>query len=71
MAWLTLHLGRFLGSYIAAWTAFSTVTLGQFLSHAGLVVWLWPSAIGVPAITMTAFYYRRKFTGRRAVPASA
>jgi hypothetical protein len=71
MAWLTIHLGRFLGSYIAAWTAFSTVTLSQFLPHAGLVAWLWPSALGLPAITITAIYYRRKFAGRSAVPATA
>lgn len=71
MAWLTLHLGRFLGSYIAAWTAFSTVTLSQFLPHAGLVVWLWPSALGAPAIAITAIYFRRKFAGPSAVPVSA
>lgn len=70
MAWLTLHLGRFLGSYIAAWTAFSTVTLSQFLPQAGLVVWLWPSALGLPAVAIAAIYYRRKFAGRPAVPAT-
>jgi uncharacterized membrane protein len=67
MAWLTMHLGRFLGSYIAAWTAFSAVTLSQFLPHAGLVVWLWPSALGVPAITLTAIHYQRKCADRSTV----
>lgn len=71
MAWLTRHLGRFLGSYIAAWTAFSAVTLSQLLPHATVIVWLWPSAVGVPAITMIAFYYRRKLAARSVVSATA
>jgi uncharacterized membrane protein len=70
MFWWYTHLGNFIGSYIAAWTAFSAVTLSQ-LYHGGLagllVIWLWPTAIGVPAIVLTVIYYKRKFAPR-AVP---
>ncbi len=60
MFWWYTHLGNFIGSYIAAWTAFSVVTLPRvFGNHIWL--WLWPTAIGVPAIALTVVYYRRKF----------
>jgi hypothetical protein len=60
MFWWYTHLGNFIGSYIAAWTAFSVVTLPTiFGQHYWL--WLWPTAIGVPAITITTIYYKRKF----------
>ncbi len=62
MFWWYTHLGNFIGSYIAAWTAFSTVTLSRVFQHAGIVLWLWPTAIGVPAIVLTTIYYKRKFT---------
>lgn len=65
--WVATHLGRFLGSYIAAWTALSAVVLSQLLPHEFLVVWLWPSIVGIPIITLTAAYYRRKFA--RPMPA--
>jgi hypothetical protein len=61
MFWLSVHLEKFLASYIAIWTAFSTVTLNQVFPHAGLAVWLWPAVTGVPAIIATSFYYRRRF----------
>jgi hypothetical protein len=64
MFWLYVHLEKFIGSYIAAWTAFSAVTLSQVLTHAGLIVWLWPTAVGVPAIFVATAYYRRKFAPR-------
>jgi hypothetical protein len=57
--WLDAHIGKFLGSYIAVWTAFSTVTLSRFFPHAFLAVWLWPAAIGLPAIALTIAHYRR------------
>ena len=61
--WWYTHLGNFIGSYIAAWTAFSVVTLPQvFGNHVWL--WLWPTAAGVPAIVITTAYYRRKFSGK-------
>jgi hypothetical protein len=63
MFWWYAHLGNFIGSYIAAWTAFSVVTLPTvFGSHVWL--WLWPTAVGVPAIALTTAYYKRKFAPR-------
>jgi len=61
MFWWYSHLGNFIGSYIAAWTAFSVVTLPQVFQHAGYILWLWPIAVGVPAIVLTTAYYKRKF----------
>jgi len=71
MFWWYTHLGNFIGSYIAAWTAFSAVTLSQLLHSNRLVVWLWPTAIGVPAIFATIAYYRRKFSAKRVIAATA
>jgi hypothetical protein len=70
MFWWYTHLGNFIGSYIAAWTAFSVVTLPRILPHAGLLLWLWPTAIGVPAIVITTIYYKRKFAPKGKVVAS-
>ena len=64
MFWWYTHLGNFIGSYIAAWTAFSVVTLPRLLPHAGKILWLWPTAIGVPAIVIITAYYKRKFAPR-------
>jgi len=61
MFWWYSHLGNFIGSYIAAWTAFSVVTLPAVFPHAGFALWLWPTAVGVPAIVVTTVYYKRKF----------
>ena len=63
MFWWYTHLGNFIGSYIAAWTAFSVVTLPRFFGNSFLL-WLWPTAIGVPAIVITTAYYKRKFAPR-------
>jgi hypothetical protein len=63
MFWWYTHLGNFIASYIAAWTAFSAVTLTQFFGGAWYV-WLWPTIVGVPAIALTTAYYKRKFTPR-------
>jgi hypothetical protein len=60
MFWLYKHFQHFIASYVAAWTAFSTVSLPQLLGHT-MWLWIWPSAIGVPAIVLTTAYYRRKF----------
>jgi len=63
MFWWYTHLGNFIGSYIAAWTAFSVVTLQRvYGNHVWL--WLWPTAVGVPAIVLTIAYYKRKFAPR-------
>jgi uncharacterized membrane protein len=68
MFWWNDHLQGMLGSYIAAWTAFSSVTLSQFFGSTWYV-WLWPTILGTPAIVITSAYYQRKFTQRRAVAA--
>jgi uncharacterized membrane protein len=59
MYWWYEHLQGMMASYIAAWTAFLVVTVGQFV-HAW---WLWivPTAIGVPAISLTTVYYKKQF----------
>jgi len=66
MFWLYTHLGYFIASYIAAWTAFSVVTLSATYKTAGIVLWLWPTIVGVPAIVATTAYYKRKFAPRAA-----
>ena len=63
MFWWYTHLGNMIASYIAAWSAFSVVTLSRFLGNQWYV-WLWPTMVGVPAIVLTTAYYRRKFTPR-------
>ncbi len=60
MFWWYTHLGNFIGSYIAAWSAFSVVTLGPLLGN-HWYTWLWPTMVGVPAIALTTAYYQRKF----------
>jgi uncharacterized membrane protein len=64
MFWWYVHLQGMLGSYIAAWTAFLLVTVAPRL-HLGWVLWLVPTAIGVPAIALTTAYYKRKFAPRQ------
>jgi hypothetical protein len=68
MFWWYTHLGNFIGSYIAAWSAFSVVTLSRILGNQWYV-WLWPVMIGVPAIVVTTAYYKRKFAPREKVRA--
>ena len=63
MFWLYRHFQHFIASYIAAWTAFSTVTLPRLFGHT-MWLWVWPAAIGVPAIMLTTAYYKRKFAPR-------
>jgi hypothetical protein len=65
MFWWYAHLAGMLGSYIAAWTAFSVVTIGPLL-HGAWWIWVVPTGVGVPAIALTTAYYRRKFTPRSA-----
>lgn len=67
MFWWYTHLRNFIISYIAAWTAFSVVTLPHLLPHAGVALWLWPTAVGVPAIALTTIYYRRRFAPRASI----
>lgn len=63
MFWWYAHLQDMIGSYIAAWTAFSVVTIGPLLHHAWWI-WIPPVSIGVPAIIATAAYYKRRFAPR-------
>jgi uncharacterized membrane protein len=68
MFWWYSHLGLFIGSYIAAWSAFSAVTLTRVFGNQWYV-WLWPSIVGVPAIVLTTAYYKRKFAPKPKVGA--
>lgn len=63
MFWWYTHLGNLIASYIAAWSAFSVVTLPRLFGQ-HLWLWLWPTVVGVPAIIATTAYYRRKFSPR-------
>ena len=63
MFWWYTHLGNFIGSYIAAWSAFSVVTLTRVIGN-HWYVWLWPVMVGLPAIIVTTGYYKRKFAPR-------
>ena len=60
MFWMFVHLEKFIGSDIAVWTAFSVAALSRIVPQAGIVLWLLPAAIGVPAIIATVIYYKRK-----------
>lgn len=55
--WLFNHIGRMVGGFIAAVTAFSTNVL-TFLP--GLAQWLWPTLIGTPLIIYWIRRYRKK-----------
>jgi hypothetical protein len=70
MFWWYTHLGNFIGSYIAAWSAFSVVTLTRVVGN-HWYVWLWPVVVGVPAIVATTAYYKRKFAPREKVATAA
>jgi uncharacterized membrane protein len=70
MFWWYTHLGNMLASYIAAWTAFSVTTIGRFF-HGSWVIWVLPTAVGVPAIFLTTAYYKRKFAPRKKLGATA
>ena len=61
MFWWYTHLGNFIGSYIAAWTAFLVTAGAPLVRNLGILPWLMPTAIGVPAIILTTAYYKRKF----------
>lgn len=54
-AWFYGHLTRMIAGYIATVTAFSTV---NFAFLPVVVRWLWPTAVGVPAILLLLRRYR-------------
>jgi hypothetical protein len=60
MFWWFTHLQGMIASYIAAMTAFSAVNLGHWFGPAWWV-WLWPTILGVPAISIWTRYYKKKF----------
>jgi uncharacterized membrane protein len=64
MFWWYTHLGNMIASYIAAWSAFSVVTLTRVVGN-HWYVWLWPTMVGVPAIVVTTAYYKRRFAPKR------
>ena len=68
MFWWYTHLGNFIGSYIAAWSAFSVTAIAAVAGQ-HVILWLWPTLVGVPAIVLTTAYYQRRFGSRR--PAAA
>ncbi len=68
MFWWYTHLGNFIGSYIAAWSAFSVTAIAAVAGQ-HMILWLWPTLVGVPAILVTTAYYKRKFSVRRPVAA--
>lgn len=61
MFWWFSHMQGMIGSYIAAMTAFSAVNLTPFFGNAWWV-WLWPTIVGIPAISFWTDYYQKKFT---------
>ena len=63
MFWWYTHLGNFIGSYIAAWSAFS---VGDAVAsdRESLVCVAVAAMVGVPAIAITTAYYKRKFAPR-------
>jgi uncharacterized membrane protein len=71
MFWWCGHMRGMIGSYIAAWSAFSVVTLGRYFGDAWYI-WLWPTMVGFPAIALSTAYYKRKFARvQRPAPAAA
>ncbi|HEY5255959.1 MAG TPA: hypothetical protein VIJ53_14995 [Acidobacteriaceae bacterium] len=60
MLLLVLFVSRLGIRYIAAWTAFSLVTIGPLL-HGAWWLWVVPISIGLPAIFATTAFYQRKF----------
>ena len=60
MFWWFTHMQGMIASYIAAMTAFSAVNLGHWFGPAWWV-WLWPTILGVPSISLWTRYYKKKF----------
>ncbi|MGA9039281.1 MAG: hypothetical protein WB421_01985 [Terriglobales bacterium] len=63
MFWWFDHMQGMMGSYIAALTAFSAVNLSRWFGAAWWV-WLWPTIVGAPAITVWTTYYKKKFSAK-------
>jgi uncharacterized membrane protein len=65
MHWWLAHMGNMLGACIAATTAFA-IAAGRRIGLPGdsLVIWLGPTAIGLPAIAIWIGYYWQRFDVR-------
>lgn len=63
MGWLYEHIGAILGTGIAFHTAFAVFGFSRLFGGgpAGLIVWLAPTVVGIPAIAIWTAHYRRKF----------
>jgi hypothetical protein len=60
--WWYYHMERILGSYIGLTTALMVQQVGPRMPESlAWLVWVAPSAIGVPLISMWISKYRRKF----------
>ncbi len=68
--WWYTHLGNFIGSYIAAWSAFSVTAIAAVAGQ-HLILWLWPTLVGVPSIILVTAYYKRRFRSHRPALATA
>jgi len=60
-AWFFDHMSGMLGAYIAAMTAFIVVNFESL----GLLGWLGPTAVGIPALHFWQKAYRKKFSGNK------
>ena len=56
--WLYSHMAGMIASYLAAVSAFS---INNFHFLPVLVRWLWPTAIGVPVISLWILSYKKRF----------
>ncbi|MYE33485.1 MAG: hypothetical protein F4X23_01370 [Gemmatimonadales bacterium] len=75
MGWFYSHMASMLGGGIAFHTAFFVFGAQRLFAYEiagalGIVPWILPAIIGIPAITVWTRYYRRKFrpAARRAAP---
>jgi uncharacterized membrane protein len=60
--WFFGHITGMLGGYIATVSAFSAVNFGPWFPWMpSWLVWLWPTLIGAPLISLYSAFYRRKF----------
>ncbi|WP_462253769.1 hypothetical protein [Ekhidna sp.] len=66
--WLYQHIGAMGGSYIAAMTAFAVQNPNIFLPNSSYqwLLWILPSVIGTPLITMAIKHWRKKLNTSRA-----
>ena len=66
MGWFYSHMGSMLGGGIAFHTAFFVFGAQRLFAYEivgplGILPWILPAAIGIPAIAIWTRYYRRKF----------